>query len=219
MVGEKYNFLTIVDEWKNDRKQIICRCKCDCGNESIVPLYKLKAERIKSCGCMRKKLISEGQKKHGGRGTLLYSKWCGIKRRCYNENDSHYKDYGERGIKMCKEWKENFSAFQQWAYDNGYVDGLSLERADVNADYTPENCLWIELEDQVKNKRNTIHIIYNGESKRVPEIAELEGCSSKTIRTRYYRFKKRHPEVNDDEITYDMILPIEKFKGTSYHDM
>lgn len=219
MVGERFNFLTVVEEWRNDKSQIICRCKCDCGNESIVPLYKLKAERIKSCGCMRKKLISEGNTRHGERKSLLYSKWCGIKRRCYNANDSHYKDYGARGIKMCKEWNDDFGVFKQWAEKNGYVDGLSLERVDVNADYSPENCLWIELADQAKNKRNTIYIIYKGEYKRVSEIAVLEGCSSKTIRTRYYRFKKRHPEVDDDNITYDMILPTELFKGTSYHDM
>lgn len=205
MIGQKYNYLTIVDEYKNERSQVICICKCDCGNESKVPLYKLKSGRIKSCGCMKSKLISDACKKHGGRQTNLYSKWCGIKRRCFNKNDSHYESYGGRGISMCDEWKESFSEFEKWAKQNVYKKGLSLERIDVNGDYCPSNCTWIKLEEQAKNKRNTVKILYNGEQKRMIEISNETGTPYKTISSRYFRFLKRNPDIDRDSITYEMI--------------
>lgn len=218
MVGEKYNYLTVIEEWRNDRHQLICRCKCDCGNESVVPMHKLKTGRIKSCGCMRSKLISEAKTVHGMRSSILYSKWSAIKRRCYNVHDSHYKDYGARGISMCKEWCDDFSAFEKWALSTGYKDDLSLERIDVNKGYAPDNCCWIKMEEQAKNKRNTVRVIYKGVPRRILEIAEEEGCSYKTISSRYYRFRKRHPEIDVNSITYGMIQPTESFRGVSYND-
>ena len=219
MLGEKYNYLTVIEEWRNDRNQLICRCRCDCGNESVVPMYKLKSNRIKSCGCMRSALIKEARTKHGSRKTMLYSKWSGIKRRCYNENDSHYKDYGARGIGMCEEWEKSFSAFEKWAKESGYKDGDSLERVDVNKGYCPENCCWISMEDQAKNKRNTVWIIYNGMPKRMAEIADLENIPVKTISSRYYRFLRRHKGVDKQSITYEMIQPAESFRGVSYYSI
>lgn len=61
-----------------------------------------------------------------------------MKRRCYSESDSHYKDYGARGINMCDEWREDYSKFREWATENGYQKGLSIDRIDVNSGYSPK---------------------------------------------------------------------------------
>ena len=216
MIGDKYNYLTIVEKWRNKRSQIICRCKCDCGNYSIVPLHKLKSERIKSCGCMRGKLISKAMTEHGGTYTILYSKWSGIKRRLYNNNDSHYNNYGAIGLDMFKDWKEDFNSFKKWALENGYNDKLTIERIDVNKGYYPNNCKWIPMKEQAHNKRNTVYVLYNDKPTRLQEISKVEGIPHKTISSRYYRFVKRNPDIKKSNITYEMLEPTEKFKGTSY---
>lgn len=212
MKGESYNYLKVVEEWRNERSQIICKCKCICGHESIVPLYKLKSNRIKSCGCMRNELISKSKRKHGEWQTLLYSKWSGMKRRCNNKNDSHYESYGGRGIKVCKEW-DDYEVFAEWAKMNNYSKNMTIDRIDLDKDYTPDNCRWIPMEEQPKNKRNTVYLIYEGKQKRMVEIAKEIGIRTKTLSSRYYRFKKRNPDVSDDSITVEMIEPTEVFKG------
>ena len=95
----------------------------------------------------------------------LYSIWIGMKRRCYNEKCDRYKDYGARGISICNDWLSNFDNFADWAHENGYCIGLSIERNDVNGDYEPNNCCWISLSKQKLNTRQTKWIEYKGERK------------------------------------------------------
>lgn len=105
----------------------------------------------------------------------LYKKWQRIRSRCYCEGDKSYDRYGGRGITMCDEWKNNFKAFYDWAMNNGYKDELSIERLDVNQGYYPENCAWITMTEQARNKRNTHWVEYKGEKKCLAEVAEIEG--------------------------------------------
>jgi hypothetical protein len=72
-------------------------------------------------------------------------------RRCNNPNDSGYPTYGARGIRVCNEWIDihNFVTDMYPSYE----DGLTLERKDVLGNYCKENCIWISLADQQKNKR------------------------------------------------------------------
>lgn len=83
----------------------------------------------------------------------LYAVWCMMKQRCYNTKSKWFKHYGQRGIKMCEEWKTDFMCFYNWAINNGYVKGLSIERVENDGDYCPSNCTWIPLRDQSKNRR------------------------------------------------------------------
>ncbi|MDO5540608.1 MAG: hypothetical protein Q4F83_11160 [Eubacteriales bacterium] len=95
----------------------------------------------------------------------LYSIYNGIKKRCYNQNEPRYKDYGGRGIIMCTEWLNDFDVFADWAKENGYEDNLTIERIDVNGNYEPDNCCWITLHRQCFNKRTTKFVIYKGQTK------------------------------------------------------
>lgn len=88
----------------------------------------------------------------------LYQCWCNIKCRCYNKNVHQYERYGGRGITMCDEWKNNSSAFEKWAMENGYEKGLTIDRIDNNGNYSPDNCRFITMGENNKNKRNTILI-------------------------------------------------------------
>lgn len=117
----------------------------------------------------------------------LWSRWNNIKRRCRNETDARYHQYGGRGIKICVEWLESFDNFAEWALANGYEENLTLERIDVNGDYCPENCKWITLQEQAFNKQDTKWVDYNGEHIQLMLLCERLGVSYDTIHDRIYK--------------------------------
>lgn len=83
----------------------------------------------------------------------VYTMWCNIKARCYRKTSPDYEIYGNRGIKMCDEWKNDSKKFIEWAYLNGYSDNLTIERIDSNKGYLPSNCKFITNEEQALNRR------------------------------------------------------------------
>ncbi|MGG0718677.1 hypothetical protein ABE096_13930 [Robertmurraya massiliosenegalensis] len=196
LTGNRFGRLLVIKRVENIDKGSRWLCKCDCGNEKVIRRTHLMSGNTKSCGCFSKEISSERGNKskigdrtrtHGDFGTKLYGVWAGMKRRCYNPQTKHYTDYGGRGIKMCHEWKESYNVFKKWALANGYKEGLSIERIDVNKHYCPENCKWIPLSEQNSNKRTSIRIEYKGRKYSIKELSEMTGIKIKTIRDRYYR--------------------------------
>lgn len=96
-------------------------------------------------------------KTHGKSNTKLYRVWNSMKQRCYNSNDKFYFCYGERGIKVCDEWRKDFKSFYDWAMRNWYQENLTIDRIDVNGNYNPSNCRWVSMKEQNKNKRNSVY--------------------------------------------------------------
>lgn len=114
--------------------------------------------------------ISTGKKTHGESHTRLHNLWCGMNNRC----DPSHKDserYGKRGIKVCDEWY-SYENFAKWARENGYADDMTIERIDVNGNYCPENCTWIPLAKQARNRRTTHWVEYHGEKMSLAEACE-----------------------------------------------
>jgi hypothetical protein len=145
-IGSKYGKLTVIKEIKNGGKYSYL-CLCECGKQVIKSKYYLCRSKGVSCGCNR------GYKTHGLSRSRIYKTWEDMKTRCYNPNCRNYHNYGGRGIIVCEEWKNDFVVFYNWAMANGYTDELTIERVDVNGNYCPENCTWISLSEQSKNKR------------------------------------------------------------------
>lgn len=111
--------------------------------------------------------------KHGLRGTRLYRIYQNMKTRCYNPNYIRYKDWGGRGIKVCNEWLTDFKTFYDWAMANGYNDKLTLDRIDVNGNYEPSNCRWVDYHTQRLNTRTTRVYEYNGIKFHLCEVEQL----------------------------------------------
>jgi len=73
-----------------------------------------------------------------------------MKGRCYNPNKEAYRRYGQRGIKICDEWKDDFTIFKDWALRSGYQGNLTIDRKDNDKGYYPSNCQWLTLAENVR---------------------------------------------------------------------
>lgn len=136
-------------------------CKCDCGNIKIVKGNHLRNEAIKSCGCMEVENRFVVNKTHGGANTRLYNVWLGMRKRCFNPNEAAYPNYGGRGITVCEEWRD-FGAFRDWALNAGYDENAkrgecTIDRIDVNGNYEPSNCRWVDMKIQRQNQRPLLY--------------------------------------------------------------
>lgn len=165
--GNKYGSLTAIERVGLDKSgHSLWKCVCDCGKESTVRLDDLKTGGTRSCGCGKAYSpavdnLIHGAIKHGDaryqKIARLYRVWQGMKTRCNNPNSDSYRLYGKRGISVCPEWNE-YENFKKWALENGYDETApfgecTLDRIDVNGDYEPENCRWVDMKTQQNNKR------------------------------------------------------------------
>lgn len=158
-------------------------CKCDCGSERVVTEHSLITNSSKSCGCLR---VDVAQKMgvanvtHGMSDTRLYRIYKHMHRRCEDPKDIRYDHYGGRGIRVCGEWS-TFEVFSDWALSNGYNDSLSIDRIDLNGNYSPDNCRWATVQEQALNKTNARMIEYNGRAQSIAEWAAEIGMPYKKL--------------------------------------
>lgn len=155
--GERHGKLVVVEEaepiYSKTGKMIRrWKCKCDCGNITIVRHGDLRNGSTVSCGCYNYEKES-AVKTHGYSRTKLGNVFEGMKQRCNNPKNKNYEKYGGRGIKICTEWLNDPKKFFDWAIKNGYKEGLSIDRIDVNGNYEPDNCRWADNETQCLNQR------------------------------------------------------------------
>lgn len=122
----------------------------------------------------------------------LYNAWKNMRRRCDNPKTGFYKNYGGRGISVCDDWKNSFNSFLNWALNNGWQEGLTLDRIDNEGDYAPDNCQWITRSDQLRNRRNNRYVTFNGRTKVAADWAERLGLS-------YSAFLKRLNKWGDSD--------------------
>ena len=153
------------------------RCRCECGNESVVAENNLKNGTTKSCGCWKYEKVKEHNTKHGGTHDRLYGIWKNMKRRCNNPKDSHFKTYGEKGVRVCDEWNY-YENFRTWAYANGYDENAefgmcTLDRIDNDGNYDPANCRFVDRFTQANNTSQNHFVMLNGCEMTIAEFARV----------------------------------------------
>lgn len=158
-LDKKYGDIEVVQDLgivNGDRKAIF---KCYCGNNFETFVSSVKNKNTRSCGCLRDKVQKEIHITHGytteRKKHELYNRWHRMVSRCNSIKNSDYKDYGARGILVCKEWLD-FSNFVEWAYSSGYEQELTIERVNNDGDYTPQNCIWATRKVQANNTRRSL---------------------------------------------------------------
>lgn len=153
-----------------------------CGNEILIPLSSLRSGHTKSCRCSRYEKVTI----HGMEGTPTYRSWRAMLDRCTNIKNSHYKDYGGRGIIVYSRWF-NFVNFYE---DMGVKPkDKTLDRQDNNGNYCKDNCKWSSPIEQANNKRNNHIITYNGKTLTLQQWANKLGMYSKTLSARIIDLK------------------------------
>ena len=158
LTGRRFNHLTVISRFhENSKTHARWLCRCDCGNETVVTSDHLKSGNTTSCGCAGYSNLCNNET-HGMSGTKIYKVWRNMIQRCENPNTESYKNYGGRGISVCKEWRDDFTAFYNWAVSSGYdpdapFGKCTIDRIDVNGNYEPSNCRWVDMVVQRHNQR------------------------------------------------------------------
>ena len=174
ITGAKFGLLTPIrragSKTTKSGANALWECACDCGAVGVFAGVRLRSGNTKSCGCL-KKLAGNRNKTHGLTSTKAYQLWGAMIQRA---KGNRAKSYTDLGIKVCKRWE---------SFENFYADmgdppaGYSLERVNNFGDYEPENCKWIPMRDQWRNRRNTRLIAFNGEMLSPREVGERVGMS------------------------------------------
>lgn len=136
----------------------------------------------------KRKMCQPCHKKEAKITKNLKHKLSSLKRRCYEEKSADYKNYGGRGIRVCEEWLGNSNKFVEWALNNGYKDGLTLDRIDNNGNYCPENCRWADRYIQNNNKRSNLNIEYNGKIQTLKQWCRELDLPYRETHNRIYRY-------------------------------
>ena len=187
LTGQQFGRLTVISFAGTDKNgKALWNCQCECEKQIIVVGTDIRNGHTKSCGCLRNEEAKKAVTKHGETGERLWRIWKAIIYRTTNKNNKRSKDYIDRGIRVCNEWK-NYKCFKKWAINNGYKEELTIDRIDNNKGYNPQYCRWVTVKTNNRNKRNTVLVEYRGERKPLIEIAEKKGINIKTVKTRIKR--------------------------------
>ena len=109
-----------------------------------------------------------------------------MRQRCHLAGTIQQKDYMDRGISVCDEWRNSFEAFSAWADKSGYSPGLQIDRIDNDGNYSPSNCRWVTQIVNANNKRNNVRLSYHGVTMTLMNAIRKAGkeCDVAAIRAR-----------------------------------
>lgn len=177
-----------------------------CGNKIKTLKTYVTTNKKTTCGCDYHERLVLSKQKHGMAYTTVYSRWKGMKKRCYSKTYQHYDRYGGRGIKICDEWKESFENFYKDMGDPP-TEKHQLDRIDNNKDYCKENCRWVTPSENCYNRKR-----YNN---KTGFTGVQENTSKKGRYSAWFSVNRKHIQVgtfNSPEEAYKQrIIAIKKY--------
>lgn len=193
--GKVFGYLTVVADAGNTAEgKSRWLVRCICGREKILPaaiFYRKGNHPVsKSCGCLRRRLISEATSTHGMSKHPAYAIWRSMIDRCRLPTHQAWKNYGARGIKVCDRWASSFEGFWE-DMGSSYRSGLTLERVDNSKGYQPGNCIWATYSQQGSNRRTNRRIHTPWGYLTVSEAARKSGIGHTTL---LYRINTQVPK-------------------------
>lgn len=211
-IGE--DFYKVDPKWGKKRR--VASFECYCGNKFVSSFSAIKRGVIKSCGCYTIKRIKEVTTKHGLNKHPLYGIWQDIKNRCGNPNVSSYKNYGAKGIIICDEWKSEFLPFYNWSIENGWKEGLTIDRIDTTGNYCPENCRWTTFLVQARNRNSNIFVEYDGRQVCLKDYCSIKDLPYGKIRLRMTKFGWSFEKAISTPIKRKDILTVSSYEEFDY---
>lgn len=210
LTGDKFGFWTVLkrDTPRKGARNSYWLCECKCGTIKSISRSSLISGKSQSCGCKPNENRKGINKTHGMSGTRLFHEWCSMKRRCKTRNGKDAPSYYSKGITVCAEWSNSFLSFYNWAISNGYNDSLTIDRIDNSKGYSPNNCRWVTIEEQTRNRTNTIFVMYKGKKTCLRTLCTSIGFPYKTAHRRYTRWKTKGKEITVEKL----LEPIRKEK-------
>lgn len=185
LTGERFGRLLVLQrDGCNKHGQVKWYCECDCGTRKHVLGMCLSRGETQSCGCLHRETTANINKSHGMTRTPIYAIWHSMMQRCYDKNIHTFGQYGGRGINVCDKWQQ----FEGFYEDMGNKPaGLSLERCDVNGDYTPENVVWADAKTQANNRRSNVILEHAGKKQTMQQWCDELGLKIGTVWARLNR--------------------------------
>jgi len=184
MIGQVFNSVTVISDAnkRHGSRAIIWRCLCICGRYVNATAYDLRSGRTKSCGCLKSERMRKMATTHGMSKSPEYKIWSEIIKRTENRNYKDFDLYGGRGISMSLEWRQDFMSFYR---DMGpRPSGIhSIDRINNDGNYEKNNCRWVLIDIQNRNKRNNIWIEKDGELKILEDWAKSLGVTRSVFKT------------------------------------
>lgn len=193
LVGQRFERLVVLAKAEPKGKTPYrWLCKCDCGKEKTVAQGSLTRGLTRSCGCIQKEFTINRQLKHGMCYTKVYFAWQDMKKRCSLKTHKCYPNYGGRGITVCDSWKHSFESFYSDMGDLPF-EGAEIDRIDNNKGYSPENCRWVTVAENLRNRSDNVVYTYNGKTMCETDWAAEVGIPRSTL----YARRKRGWSVED----------------------
>jgi len=186
LVGKRFGRLLIIrHEGYNKEGRSLWLCQCDCGNKKIIRGNSLKRGLTRSCGCLRIEKAKLCHSKHKYSRTPTYIVWSNMKNRCYNKKHRQYKNYGGRGIRVCKRWLNKKNGFNNFLIDMGekpkdkFLDRMNNNK--LKNGYSPGNCNWSTKKEQNRNTRSNLAETFNGKTQCRSAFAEEYSIDKSTL--------------------------------------
>ncbi len=183
-IGDTFGRLTVQAFCRAFDGSRQCVCSCVCGGTATVAGKDMRSGNTTSCGCLRLERLRATCVSHGERHSGTYNTWSNMHQRCTNPKHPAYVHYGGRGIKVDSRWEE-FAGFLNDM--GGRPATLTLDRVDVNGDYTKANCRWTDWHTQARNRRNSRFVEVGGQQLNLVDAARAMGISPGVLHGRLAR--------------------------------
>ena len=191
ILGKEFGKWTIIRMIrKNKYRHSFWLCRCGCGRQSIIRKDNLLSGHSKSCGCLKKKILTI----HGMTKTRFWRVWRAMKQRCLCSSRPGFINYGGRGIQIDKKWY-NFENFKQDMYESYFKHitkfgekQTTIDRIDNNGNYCKENCRWATQKEQARNRRTNRMIMYQNKIYPLIYWSEKFDISRYTLSRRIYQY-------------------------------
>jgi hypothetical protein len=173
MIGKRVEMLVVIAKIPGGKLV----CKCDCGNEKVIRTGHFNTGSMKSCGCH----VERHGKASANARSREYVSWGNMVARCHNPKNKRYKDYGDRGIIVCQEWRDSFATF--YADMGDCPEGFQIDRENNNGIYEPGNCRWVSAKNNMANRGvSKIYVINGDKFASLLDASKRLNVSQATIR-------------------------------------